>query len=91
MEKNGKIKVTSIITVSAYCEDYSHKAYKFYFADTNYEFVPKSQIKFLERATSENNDFNLDYSEFGKGRESRYFEMPLWLFSKLKGHEFYMF
>ena len=88
MQTNGKIKVTSTITVSAFCEDYSPKAYKFLYAKDRYEFVPKSQVKFLERATSENNQ-ELDYEKFGEGVESRYFEMPLWLFSKLRGVEFY--
>ncbi len=77
------MKTQKKITVSAFSEDYSEKAYKFYYANNQFEFVPKSQVTFLEaEKTGEN---------FGEGIESRYFEMPLWLARKLKGHEFYSF
>ena len=72
---------TKNITISAFSENYSEKAYKFYFCNNNFEFVPKSQVTFIE-----NSDGTLD---FGEGIESRYFEIPVWLFSKLKGCEFY--
>ena len=72
---------TKNIIISAFSENYSEKAYKFYFGKNNFEFVPKSQVKFIE-----NSDGTLD---FGEGIESRFFEMPVWLFSKLKGCEFY--
>ena len=72
---------TKKITISAFSENYSEKSYKFYFCNNNFEFVPKSQVKFIE-----NSDGTLD---FGEGIESRYFEIPVWLFSKLKGCEFY--
>ena len=72
---------TKNITISAFSENYSEKAYKFYFGNNNFEFVPKSQVTFIE-----NSDGTLC---FGEGIESRYFEMPVWLFSKLRGCEFY--
>ncbi|MDR2084322.1 MAG: hypothetical protein LBP67_04945 [Bacteroidales bacterium] len=75
------MKTTETITISAFSEDYSEKAYKFYFANNQFEFVPKSQVKFLENSKGG--------EEFGEGIESRYFELPTWLFSKLKGVEFY--
>lgn len=69
------------VTVSAFCEDYSLKAYKFWYADKKFEFVPKSQVNFIENSHGE--------SSFGEGIESRYFEMPLWLFKKLQGVQYY--
>ena len=69
------------VTLSAYSEDYSDKSYKFYFGNNNFEFVPKSQVEFLEsEKTGEN---------FGEGIQSRYFSIPKWLVYKLKGVEFY--
>ena len=72
---------TKNITISAFSENYSEKSYKFYFGNNNFEFVPKSQVTFIE-----NSDGTLD---FGEGIESRYFEIPVWLFSKLRGCEYY--
>ena len=72
---------TKNITISAFSENYSEKAYKFYFGNNNFEFVPKSQVTFIENGNGT--------QDFGEGIESRFFEMPVWLFSKLKGCEFY--
>ena len=72
---------TEKITISAFSEDYSEKAYKFYYGNKNFEFVPKSQVTFVEHSNGS--------EDFGEGIESRYFEVPVWLFSKLKGCEFY--
>ena len=71
------------VTVSAFSSDYSDKAYKFHYGDNQYEFVPKSQVKFIESAKTG--------ESFGEGVESRCFEMPAWLASKLKGAKFYSF
>ena len=71
------------VTVSAYSEDYSEKAYKFFYGNNNFEFVPKSQAKFLESSKTG--------EEFGEGVESRCFEIPTWLASKLKGASYYTF
>jgi hypothetical protein len=75
------MKSTEKITISAFSEDYSEKSYKFYFANKQFEFVPKSQVTFLENSKGG--------EEFGEGIESRYFEIPTWLFSKLRGAEYY--
>jgi len=83
MEKNIKVKVTKMVVISAYSEDYSEKSYKFYYGQNNYEYVPKSQVKFVEHSNGT--------LEFGSQIHSRYFEMPLWLYSKLKGIEYYGF
>jgi len=72
---------TNTTTISAFSEDYSEKAYKFHFSKNQFEFVPKSQAKFIE--TSNGNQ------EFGSGIESRFFEMPTWLVRKLRGIEYY--
>lgn len=72
--------ITNKITISAFSEDYSENAYKFYFAN-QFEFVPKSQVKFIESSNGS--------QDFGAGIESRYFELPIWLFSKLRGVEYY--
>ena len=80
METNGKITVTKKITVSAFSEDYNENSYKFHYGNKNFEFVPKSQVVFVEHNGS---------TEFGTGIESRFFEMPVWLFARLKGIEFY--
>ena len=80
--KNLEKKV-EVIVVSAYSEDYSEKAYKFIYANNKFEFLPKSQVKFVENSKGT--------AEFGEGVESRWFEMPLWLANKLKGIEFYSF
>lgn len=74
---------TEKITISAFSEDYSEKSYKFYFAKNQFEFVPKSQVKFIETSNGG--------SDFGTGIESRYFELPTWLLSKLRGVEYYGF
>lgn len=68
------------ITISAFCEDYSLKAYKLYFGNS-FEFLPKSRVQFLENS---NGDCN-----FGTGIESRYFKVPMWLFNRLHGVNFY--
>jgi len=68
------------ITMSAFAEDYSEKAWKFLFGRNQFEFVPKSQAIFVESAKKG--------EEFDNGG-SNYFEIPLWLFKKLKGTEFY--
>lgn len=75
------MKNSDNITISAFSEDYSEKSYKFYFANNQFEFVPKSQVKFIEAEKTG--------SEFGPGIESRYFSIPLWLVKKLRGVEFY--
>ena len=69
------------ITISAFSEDFSEKSYKFHYGKNLFEFVPKSQAKFIETIKGE--------EKFGTGIESRYFELPIWLFNKLKGKEFY--
>ena len=69
------------VTVSAYSEDYSDKSYKFYFGKNQFEFIPKSQVNFIENKDGGNT--------FGSGIEPRYFEMPMWLVKKLQGVEFY--
>lgn len=69
------------VTISAFSENYNEKAYKLHFGSNQFEFVPKSQVKFIENAKGENT--------FGEGIESRFFEMPLWLVKKLKGTSFY--
>lgn len=70
------------IAVSAFSEDYSEKAYKFYFANHQFEFVPKSLVSFSEDEKGK---------EFGEGIKSRWFIMPVWLAKKLKGSEYYSF
>ena len=75
------MKATEKITISAFSEDYSEKAFKFFYADKRFEFVPKSQVSFVECSNGS--------TEFGEGAENRYFEVPIWLFSKLKGCEYY--
>jgi hypothetical protein len=69
------------ITISAFSEDFSEKSYKFHYGKNRFEFVPKSQVKFIENGNGK--------QEFGTGIESRYFELPIWLFNKLQGKEFY--
>ena len=69
------------IVISAYSEDYNEKSYKFHYGKNLFEFVPKSQVKFIEHSNGT--------TEFGEGIESRYLEMPNWLFDKLKGTNFY--
>ena len=69
------------ITISAFSEDYNEKSYKFHYGLNLFEFVPKSQVKFIETGKGA--------QEFGTGIESRFFEMPIWLFNKLQGQRFY--
>lgn len=70
-----------LITISAYSEDYNDKSYKFYYGQRNFEFVPKSQVEFVEHSNGSTN--------FGDGLESRFFKLPVWLFKKLKGIDYY--
>jgi hypothetical protein len=69
------------ITISAFSADYTDRSYKFFYGNGNFELVPKSQVRFLEAAETG--------SDFGDGIQSRYFELPMSLFNKLKGINYY--
>lgn len=68
------------VVLSAYSYDYSEKSYKFMFGRNSFEFVPKSQVIFVENGKGG--------TDFDNGN-SNYFELPEWLYRKLKGVEFY--
>lgn len=77
----NKKNTNEIVTISAFSEDYSEKAYKLYYANNQFEFIPKSFCKFIEAQKTG--------KDFGEGVESRYFEIPYWIYKNLKGVEFY--
>lgn len=68
------------IIFSAFSEDYSEKSYKLLFGKNQFEFVPKSQVRFIESQKKGN--------EFDNGG-SNYFEISKWLLKKLKGFQYY--
>ena len=75
------MKDTEKVTISAFSSDYSDKAFAFHFGKNQREFVPKSQVKFIENKNGG--------AEFGEGIASRWFSIPVWLVNRLQGINFY--
>lgn len=71
--------MNTTVTISAFAVDYSEKAYKLLYANS-FEFIPKSQCKFIE-SQKKGEEFD--------NEGSNYFEIPLWLANRLKGINYY--
>lgn len=69
----------NFVHISAYATDYSEKAYKLWYADGRFEFIPKSMAMLTEAPKGIDRD----------DPRSCYFRIARWLLPRLKGIEYY--
>jgi hypothetical protein len=67
--------------ICAASADYSEKAFILYYGEGQSEYLPKSRCKFIMNYFGD--------TEFGDGKAARWYAVPAWLMSRLRGKQFY--